>query len=179
MPFLLIAALMSLPAPSLAGDVNLSDEFSMELDASAREKVGDADYHALVNFFHEAERAIESKNLEELMALYSEKYSNRSQDKKFAEGVWRKIFLNFDDLSAKHSIELLTYDERTGRPVAVLECSGLLQGTPKGSSQAVTVDSWDKQWHVLIKEDRWRLFGNSGKSKERYGAVDQLTHPLF
>jgi hypothetical protein len=43
----------------------------------------------------------------------------------------------------------------------------------------VTIDSWDKQWHVLVYEGDWRLYGNSGKSKRRFGTDDRKTHPLF
>lgn len=176
---LLASALMTLPCASLAGDAKLSDDYSMNVDPLAKEKAGEADYQLLMNFFHEAERAIESENIEELMALYSDKYSNLDQDKKFAERVWTKIFANFDDLSAKHSMDLLTYEEDLGQTVAVLECSGLLRGIPKGGDQPVTVDSWDKQWHVLIKEGGWRLLGNSGKAEQRYGSEERSAHPLF
>lgn len=177
-PFLMFV-LMAVPCVSLAADATLSDEYSMELNPSARQKIGEAEYQLLMDYFHEAERAIESKNLEGLMTLYSERYSNRKGNKKFAEEVWSKIFANFNDLSAKHSMELLTYDTSGAQPMAVLECSGLLTGIPKGADQPVTIDSWDKQWHVLINEGSWRLFGNSGKSEQRYGADDYASHPLF
>lgn len=177
------SALMMLPVmwpcPALAGDAELSEEHFMHLDPSAIKKVGVTNYRLLIKYFRDAERAIESENLEELMALYSERYSNRDQDKKFAEGVWRKIFTDFDDVSARHSMELLTYDETTGKPVVVLECSGLIQGTPKGGGRPVTIDTWDEQWHVLVDEGGWRLYGNSGESKRRFGSGDRKTHPLF
>ena len=177
---ILASALMLLPVSSFAGEDGLSDEFSMELDRAAVERVGEEEYQALLKFFKEAERAIESKDVKALMALYSDKYSNYNEDKKFAQGVWTQIFDHFDDISTKHSIELLTYDLKSGKPVAVLQCSGLLRGTPKlGAGQPVTIDSWDNQWHVLIDEGEWKLFGNSGKSKERYGAENLKTHPLF
>ncbi len=175
----LASALMILPGSSCSEEPKLSEAHSMTLGPSAKEKVGEETYQELVRFFHDAERAIEAGNLEELMTLYSEKYTNLDEDKEFAKGVWEQIFANFDDLSSSHSIELLTYDDSSGQTVAVLECTGLLMGTPKGAELPVAVDSWDKQWHVLIKEDRWRLFGNSGESGKRFGAGDQLTHPLF
>lgn len=178
-PLFLASALMGLPCVSLAEDAKFSPDYSMNVDPSAKEKAGEADYRLLMNFFHDAERAIESEDIEELMTLYSDKYSNLDQDKEFAKAVWTKIFANFDDLSAKHSIELLTYEETPGQTVAVMECSGLLQGIPTGGDQPVTVDSWDKQWHVLIKEGRWRLLGNSGKAKQRYGSKEHSAHPLF
>ena len=173
------SALMISPCAALADDAKLSEEHSMHLDSSAIQKVGKANYELLIKYFRDAERAIESENLEDLMALYSERYTNRGQDRKFAEGVWRKIFDDFDGVSTRHSMQLLTYDETTGRPVVVLECSGLLQGTPKAGGRPVTIDTWDEQWHVLVDEGGWRLYGNSGESRQRFGAGDRQTHPLF
>ncbi|MBJ20094.1 MAG: hypothetical protein GY910_26455 [bacterium] len=177
--FALMASSLVVSAAAFANEAKLSEEHSMHLKPSAIEKVGEENYKRLIQYFQDAERAIESEDLEELMVLYSQRYSNRDQDKEFARGVWRKIFDDFDNVSAKHSMELLTYDVRTGQPVAVLECSGLLQGTPKAGGQSVKIDSWDSQWHVLVNEGEWRLYGNSGLSGKRFGSGDQQMHPLF
>lgn len=159
---------------------NLSDEYSMKFHASAKEKIGEAEYNEISNFFHKAEMAIETEDLESLMALYSERYRNlKKRDKKFAEEVWTKIFANFDNLSAKHMMKLSTYEKRSEHKLAVTECSGLLVGTPNGADRPVTIDSWDNQMHILINEGSWKLFGNAGEAVIRYGEDDVEIHPLF
>jgi hypothetical protein len=61
----------------------------------------------------------------------------------------------------------------------VTECDGLLTGTPKGENHSVTIDRWDKQRHILVKEGDWKLFGNAGEATQRYGEEDAKLHPLF
>lgn len=181
--FFILVVLFIFPGLSLAEALierkTFSDEYSMVFHPAAKVKTGEAEYRNIVNFFHKAEKAIETENLEALMALYSDKYRNRkNRDKKFAEGIWIKIFTNFDKLSARHSMKLITYEKSSGYQVVVTECSGILTGTPKGASRPVTIDSWDKQRHILINEGSWQLFGNAGESAKRYGEEDILTRAL-
>lgn len=158
----------------------LSDEYSMKFDPSAVNKIGESEYTEISNFFHKAEVAIETEDLESLMALYSERYRNlKKRDKRFAEAMWTKIFKNFDNISAKHTMKLSTYEVRNEHKLAVTECSGLLVGTPNGANRPVTIDSWDNQLHILINEGDWRLFGNAGEAVKRYGEDEVETHPLF
>ena len=180
--FSLVIVLLNSPGFSLAAEAadetQLSDDYSMHLDVTAISQARDAEYEAIVNFFHRAEMAIESKDLPALMALYSVDYKNRRQlDKEFAEGVWGRIFANFDNLSSRHNMQLVTHEETKGQ--AVTQCSGLLTGIPKGSSVPVTIDSWDDQMHVLVKEGTWKLFGNAGEPAIRYGEDEIEIHPLF
>lgn len=180
--FSLVIVLLNFPGFSLAAEdvdeTQLSGDYSMTLDVTAISQTRDAEYEDIRNFFHKAEMAIESEDLPALMALYSVNYKNRRQlDKEFAEGVWRRIFANFDKLSSRHNMQLITHEEASGQ--AVTQCSGLLTGIPKGSSIPVTIDSWDDQRHILVKEGTWKLFGNAGESAIRYGEDEIEIHPLF
>ena len=181
---LLVVGLSVFPGLSVAetpdGERELSQNFSMKLDEDAKATTGEEEYGNIVHFFHQAERAIEAEDIEALMSLYSERYTNlNGEDRQFARGIWLKIFDNFDNLSAKHAMRLLTYQNSDEGQVAVAECFGLLSGFPKETDKIVTIDSWDRQRHILIKEGVWKLFGNAGKGSKRYGEEEFETHPLF
>ena len=160
-------------------DMQLSGEFSMVMAPPvASMQIDESEVQEITDFFHQAERAIESENIDVLMTLYSDRYTNlRNGDKAFAVELWGKIFAEFDDISSRHTMKLIAYDKAAGQ--AITECSGLLTGTPKGESRPITIDRWDDQRHILIKEDYWRLFGNAGASAQRYGQEEGKLHPLF
>jgi hypothetical protein len=162
-----------------AEETQLSDDFAMVMrppDASI--EIDESEAQNIANFFHQAERAIQSENINELMALYSDEYTNqKSGDKQFAAELWGKIFSRFDNISSRHSMKLIDYDQAAGR--AITECSGLLFGTPEGESNPVLIDRWDDQRHILLKEGDWKLLGNSGETALRYGEKDEKLHPLF
>lgn len=164
---------------TIAEETQLSDDFSMVMEPpTASIDIDESEVQNIMDFFHQAERAIESENIDTLMALYSDKYTNlRNGDKAFAEELWNKIFAGFDNISSRHAMKLIAYDRTAGQ--AITECSGLLTGTPKGESRPVTIDRWDNQMHILVKEDYWKLFGNAGESAQRYGEEEVKLHPLF
>ena len=167
-------------AENMVEEKALSENYSMRLHHDAKVKTGEKEYDSIVNFFHQAEMAIEAEDIEQLMSLYSARYTTlNGQGSKSAEAIWRKIFNNFDNLSARHSMTLLTYQSTEGNQIAVTECSGLLSGTPSGGEGIVTIDSWDNQRHILTKEGSWKLFGNAGEGSKRYGQEAFETHPLF
>ena len=177
---LLIVFVLSMQTgTTVAEETQLSDDFSMvmhPLEVSI--EVDENEVQDISDFFHQAERAIQSENIHELMSLYSDKYTNlRNGDKQFATDLWNKIFARFDNIASRHSMKLINYDKAAGR--AITECNGLLFGTPEGENNPVLIDRWDDQRHILIKEGHWKLLGNSGESALRYGEKDEKLHPLF
>jgi len=177
--FVFVSVLSMHPGVLMAEETQLSEGFSMVMRPPvASVEIEPGELQDIANFFHQAEHAIESENVDALMALYSDQYTNLSNhDKEFAEELWNKIFAGFDNISSRHSMKLITYNKDAGQ--AVTECNGLLIGTPKGENHPVTIDRWDNQRHILIKEDHWRLFGNAGESAQRYGEEGDELHPLF
>ena len=177
---LVLVSVLSLQAGSLmAEEAKISAGFSMDMrPPGTGVEIEQAELQNIADFFHQAELAIESENIDALMALYSDRYTNlRNHDKEFAEELWTRIFAGFDNLSSRHSMQLINYDKAAGQ--AVTECDGLLTGTPKGENHSVTIDRWDKQRHILVKEGDWKLFGNAGEAAQRYGEEDAKLHPLF
>ena len=174
-----VVALLTQTRTAMAEETPLSEDFSMVMHPmQVGIEIDESDVQEISDFFHRAERAIQSENIDALMLLYSDKYTNlRSGDKQFAMDLWSRIFARFDNIASRHSMKLISYDKAAGQ--AITECNGLLFGTPKGESNLVLIDRWDDQQHILIKEDDWRLLGSAGTPAMRYGEEGVELHPLF
>jgi ketosteroid isomerase-like protein len=156
---------------------SFSDKYSMKVDPAAKQQLGEEAFNEVMAFFHAAEKAIETKDLEALMDLYSENYRDGEHDKKSAEQIWSRIFSTFDTVATHHNMKLvsLSADKNT----VILSCSGLLLGAPNTKKRLITVDNWTLQDHVLVKEaGKWKLIGTYGKDRNRLW-FDKPMHPLF
>lgn len=149
----------------------------MEVDPAAKQQLGEQTFNEVMAFFHSAEMAIETKDLEALMALYSENYSDGEHDKKSARQVWERIFSTFGDMATHHNMRLEKMS--ADKTMVVLQCSGLLLGVPDPKKGPITIDNWARQDHVLVKEGgKWKLIGTYGPERKRLW-FDKPMHPLF
>jgi len=155
----------------------LSDKYSMEVDPAAKQQLGEQTFNEVMTFFHSAERAIETKDLDALMELYSDSYSNGEHDKKSAKLIWGKIFSTFDTMATRHNMKFVKMS--ADKNMVVFQCSGLLLGVPDIKKGAITIDNWTMQEHVLVKEaGKWKLIGTYGSERKRLW-FDKPMHPLF
>lgn len=155
----------------------LSEKYSMHVDPAAKQQLGEQTYNEMMAFFHSAEKAIETKDLEALMALYSDNYSDGDHDKKSARQIWQRIFATFEKMAMQHNMKL--GKASSDRSMVVFQCSGLLLGVPDVTKAPVTIDNWTNQDHVLVKEGgKWKLIGTYGSERKRLW-FDKPMHPLF
>lgn len=155
----------------------LSDKYSMKVDPAAKQQLGEKTFNEVMAFFHSAEMAIETKDLEALMSLYSESYSDGEHDKKSARQIWERIFATFDDMAMHHNMKL--EKASADKTMVVFQCSGLLLGVPDLKKGPITIDNWTTQDHVLVKEGgKWKLIGTYGPERKRLW-FDKPMHPLF
>ena len=167
---------------AIGAEQELSNEYAMEVDSSAKQQLGEQTYSELMAFFHEAERAIETRDLKALMALYSENYTDGEHNKKSAAEIWERIFSTFEMTATRHHMSLIKTSE--DKNMVVFRCSGLLLGVPKPDAKVkqkglVTIDNWAQQDHVLVKEaEKWKLIGTYGQERKRLW-FDKPMHPLF
>ena len=158
-------------APRWVALLNLGRHTGLPL----RQDLGDKEFDSVMAFFHNAEAAIEKEDIEGLMALYSDQYSNGEHDKKAARAIWSRIFQTFDNMAAKHNMRIEVYAADS----LIVRCSGLLMGLAKGEKYPITIDSWVEQDHILVKEgSTWKLAGTTGKDRKRLW-FDKPMHPLF
>lgn len=176
-PFLISVSLFS--GAAIAEEHQISDKYSMVVDPAAKQQLGEKTYNETMMFFHAAEKAIETKDLAGLMALYSDSYSDGVHDKKSAEQIWQRMFNTFDSMATQHSLKLGKVS--ADKNMVIFQCSGLLMGSPdpKIKKGLITIDNWANQDHVLVKEGgKWKLIGTYGLERKRFW-FDQPMHPLF
>lgn len=167
---------------AIGAEHKLSDKYAMEVEPSAKQQLGEQTYSEVMAFFHEAEKAIETKDIKTLMSLYSENYTDGEHNKKSAEEIWERIFATFDMTSTRHFMNLVKVAE--DKNMVIFRCSGLLLGVPKPDSKmkqqgSITIDNWALQDHVLVKEaGKWKLIGTYGTERKRLW-FDKPMHPLF
>ena len=162
---------------AMGSEHRLSDKYAMEVDPAAKQKLGEETFNEVMMFFHEAEKAVETKDLEALMELYSDNYSNGIHDKKAAKQIWERIFSTFDTMAMRHNMKLEKIS--TEKNMVIFQCNGLLLGVPDIKKGPITIDNWNNQEHVLVKEaGKWKLIGTYGTERKRLW-FDKPMHPLF
>lgn len=155
----------------------ISDKYSMEVDPAAKQQLGEQTFNEVMLFFRTAEKAIETKDLKALMVLYSDNYRDGDHDKKSAEQTWQRIFATFDTMVMSHRMkfEKMSADKN----MVIFQCNGLLAGAPSHDKVPVTIDNWNNQDHILVKEaGNWKLIGTYGLERKRLW-FDKPMHPLF
>lgn len=134
----------------------------------------------IVATFERAEKAIQAKDLDGLMTLYSKRYNYHKLRKSDARRIWEEIFEYHHGLHSTHLFSKVTKVVQTsGEVTAQVTCTGALWGLVDETGKKVTVDSWFEEVHFLVKEDgAWRIIGNEGSAPEtpRFG---HAPHPLF
>jgi hypothetical protein len=59
-------------------------------------------------------------------------------------------------------------------------CTGGLYGTDERTGNRLTLDSWFREVHYLVKEgDAWRFLGNAGEVPAAAPFASAPHHPLF
>lgn len=163
--------------PAQANANQIPDKYSMNIDPAAKQQLGEQTFNEVTMFFQTAEKAIETKNMEVLMAQYSDNYRDGDLDKKSVEQAWRRIFSKVDTVTTLHNMKLVNIS--ADRNMIVLQCSGLLVGVPNPEKGPVTIDNWNKQEHILIKEGgKWNLIGTYGLEQKRLW-FEKPMHPLI
>ena len=156
---------------------HLSANHSLTMDPLSGQVVTDKVKKEILNFFHEAEVAIENEKLDDLMTLYSDKYVNGPHSKEMVRDIWKRLFSQMDRLATVHRMSIITTSPNSD--VVIIRCSGLLVGHPQGEKSLTTADTWMNNEHVLAKVDgKWKLIGTTGNERERFW-FDKSMHPLF
>jgi hypothetical protein len=167
---------------AIGAEYKISDDYAMIVDPAAKQQLGEKTFSEVMMFFHEAEKAIETKDLKALMSLYSENYTDGEHNKKSAEEIWKRIFATFEIMATRHNMKLVNMAK--DKNMVIFRCSGLLLGVPNPNIKIkqkglITIDNWVLQDHVLVKEaGKWELIGTYGTEQKRLW-FDKPMHPLF
>jgi ketosteroid isomerase-like protein len=131
----------------------------------------------LLAVFDQAEQAVKTRDLDGVMALYSEKYNYHGLKKSDIRKIWKDLFDNYKDIESTH---LFTRIVSVGPGGSVeITCSGNVRAVSKTGNLRVPVDSWYGEVHYLVKEGgAWKIRGNLG-DVQTVLPFGTAPHPLF
>ncbi len=111
------------------------------------------------SMFHRADNAMLEGDVDALMAVYSDSYSNLGLTKDDMKEMWGDMFRRYRRFVSSHSFSRI--DVTPGKhPRAEVTCSGSLWATSKETGKRVSIDSWLGEVHVLVRENgEWRIRG--------------------
>ena len=134
----------------------------------------------LIAAFHEAETSVKKADLDALMSFYATDYNYHGLKRSDVRRVWEEVFLHYRDISSSHVFTELKLVQAGGVKKAYVTCTGGLQGTEKQTGKPVTIDSWSREVHYLVKEaGAWRFLGNVGGAAGHVPTGSAPHHPLF
>ena len=173
--FLLAGAILFSFAVSEAA--HLSSYHQLNIDPFSKDKVGDNLVNEIEQFFYQAETALETENIDDLMDLYSENYQSGVHNKSMVKKTWKILFKDFDSLATIHNMTFVNVDK--AQKTFIIRCTGLLMGKPNEGKDMISLDTWNRSDHVLSKENgKWKIIGSSGRERKRFWFSSPL-HPLF
>lgn len=142
----------------------------------------DADEQTILEItstFDHAEEAIRARDLEAIMALYSDRYRHHGLGKSDIRQIWEELFSQYDLISNIHIFSAITTSEQGEESRAQIGCTGALWATSRNTKQRIPIDSWHDEVHHLVKENgAWRIIG-SDEGPRRPRMFGTAPHPLF
>lgn len=130
--------------------------------------------------FGRVEHALQKQDIEALMPFYAKAYNYNGLKQADVRRVWSEVFTYFRQISSTHHFTDLRVVQTGSQTRAELTCTGGLYGTEKTSGKRITIDSWFREVHYLVKEDGvWHFLGNAGNAPTDAPAWTAPHHPLF
>jgi hypothetical protein len=169
--FLILWFAWSIPSASTYGMTQIPPDAKVEADQQT--------ILELTSTFDRAEESIRSRDLDSLMALYSEQYRYHGLKKPDIRKIWEELFSHYDLISNIHIFSAIRNIELQGQMKAEITCTGALWATSKNTKDRVPIDSWHQEVHHLVKEKGgWRIVGSTdGQPRPRMFGM--APHPLF
>lgn len=134
----------------------------------------------LLSTFELAELAMQARDLDGIMALYSDDYYYHGLKKADIRKVWHQLFEHYQDLESFHTFSVMRTVGSGSKLTAEMTCTGVVWGTAKDTKLRAPVDSWYEEVHYLRKENgRWRIVGNVGGESQPVLQFGVSPHPLF
>ena len=134
----------------------------------------------LVAAFERAESALQKEDLNALMQFYAPSYDYHGLKESDVRRVWGEVFDHYKTLESLHLFSNIKIMNMNGELRAEVTCTGGLYGTDEQTGNRVTLDSWFREVHFLVKEgNRWRFLGNAGETPTVAPFASAPHHPLF
>lgn len=141
-------------------------------------------HHPVVNgllaAFERAEAALQKEDVDALMQFYAPTYDYHGLKAKDVRRVWGEVFEHYKALESLHLFSDIKVSQVNHELRAEVTCTGGLYGTDKRTGNRITLDSWFREVHYLVKEgDVWRFLGNAGEVPAAAPFASAPHHPLF
>jgi ketosteroid isomerase-like protein len=134
----------------------------------------------LLATFEQAEQAMQARDLDGIMALYSDEYLYHGLKKADIKRIWTQLFDKYKELESFHTFSVIRTTGSGSKLTAEITCTGVVWGTSKDTTLRAPVDSWYEEVHYLKKEnDRWRIVGHAGGESQPALQFGIAPHPLF
>jgi hypothetical protein len=173
---LVLAGILILPQCRPPTPVAAAVEFAPGVGADADQLVT----KELVAAFNEAETAVKKADLDALMTFYATAYNYHGLKRSDVRRVWEEVFLHYRDINSSHFFTELKLAQAGGVRKAYVTCTGGLHGTEQQTGKPITIDSWAREVHYLVKEaGAWRFLGNVGGASPSASPASAPHHPLF
>lgn len=155
-------------------------EAKTQLTSGTIQEVDPQTLKDLLATFELAEQAMQARDLDGIMALYSEEYLYHGLKKADIRKVWSQLFEHYKELESFHTFSVIRTVGSGSKLTAEITCTGVVWGTSKDTKLRAPVDSWYEEVHYLKKENgRWRIVGNVGGESQPILQFGVAPHPLF
>ena len=134
----------------------------------------------LLTSFERAEAALGKEDMDALMHFYAAAYDYHGLKESDVRRVWGEVFAHYNRVESLHLFSDIKVTQVNNEVRAEVTCTGGLYGTDERSGNRVTLDSWFREIHYLVKEgDAWRFLGNAGEVPAGAPFASAPHHPLF
>ena len=134
----------------------------------------------LLAAFERAEAALQKEDVDALMRFYAPTYDYHGLKDDDVRRVWGEVFEHYKAVESLHlfsDVKVLRVKDELRVEVT---CTGGLYGTDEHTGKRLTLDSWFREVHYLVKEgDAWRFLGNAGEVPAGAPFSSAPHHPLF
>ncbi|MGE0646154.1 MAG: hypothetical protein AB7P24_21075 [Nitrospira sp.] len=134
----------------------------------------------LLAAFERAEAALNKEDLNALMLFYAPGYDYHGLKGGDVRRIWSEVFEHYKALESLHLFSDIKVTQVNHELRAEVTCTGGLYGTDQRTGSRITLDSWFREVHYLVKEDGvWRFLGNAGEVPAAAPFASAPHHPLF
>jgi hypothetical protein len=134
----------------------------------------------LLASFERAEAALKKEDVDSLMAFYAPTYDYHGLKETDVRRVWSEVFEHYKALESLHLFSDIKIVPVNNELRLEVTCTGGLYGTDERTGNRITLDSWFREVHYLVKEGGvWRFLGNAGEVPTGAPFASAPHHPLF
>jgi hypothetical protein len=134
----------------------------------------------LLAAFERAEAALKNEDIDAVMQFYSPSYDYHGLKESDVRRVWGEVFEHYKAVESLHLFSDIKFLRVNNGLRAEVTCTGGLYGVDERSGDRVTLDSWFREVHYLVKEgNAWRFLGNAGEVPPAAPFASAPHHPLF